>query len=194
MPCSNMSEVTDARLMAMIQQGDMPAFGQLYEKYGGFVDHAILSIAPSLGRAEVEDLCQDIFLAIRKGAGKYKEEGKLKPWIYSYATRMARQYRRRWAIRNRILGAMKGQRIAVAHTAEMAPDVGAMFHLDMGKLLGRLSEVQRQVLVLYEQDGLRGNEIGELLGMNVNTVWTHLRRARTVLTAQLESAEESKGV
>ena len=184
---------TNARLMALVQQGDMPAFGRLYEKYGDFVDHAILSIAPSLSRSEVEDLCHDVFLAIRKGALKYKEEGRLKSWIYSYAIRITKQYRRKWAIRRRILGMVKGQRVAISGTEHVAPDVGAMLRLDTGRILEQLPEIQRQVLVLYEQDGLRGKEIGELLGMNVNTVWTHLRRARSELTTRLKRSSTRGG-
>ena len=193
MPSKDMRGETNARLMALLKQGDMPAFGRLYEKYGDFVDRAILSIAPSLNRSEVEDLCQDVFLAIRKGATRYKEEGKLKSWIYSYAIRIIKQHRRRWAIRRRILGMVKGWRAAISSTEQVSPDVGAMLRLDMGEILEQLSEIERQVLILYEQYGLKGKEIGELLGMNVNTVWTHLRRARAKLNAHLKNANESEG-
>lgn len=194
MPSKDMEVDTTARMMALVKQGDMPAFGQLYEKYGDFVDHAILSIAPSLTRSEVEDLCQDVFLAIRKGASKYREEGKLNAWIYSFAIRITKEQRRRWAIRNRILSMFSGQRLAISGTEPVSPDVSAMLRLDMGRILEQLPEVQRQVLILYEQDGLKGKEIGELLGMNVNTVWTHLRRARAELSMHLGNAKESTGV
>jgi RNA polymerase sigma-70 factor (ECF subfamily) len=193
MPSNDIKGETDARLMALVTQGDMPAFGRLYEKYGDFVDHAILSIAPSLSRSEVEDLCQDVFLALRKGARRYEEAGKLNSWIYSHAIRITKQHRRRWAIRGRILGMVKGQRVAISNTEQVSPDVGAMVRLDMGKLLGRLTDIQRQVLILYEQDGLKGKEIGEILGMNVNTVWTHLRRAREELNAHMKRADERGG-
>jgi RNA polymerase sigma factor (sigma-70 family) len=88
---------------------------------------------------------------------------------------------------------VKGQRVAISSTKQVAPDVGTMLRLDMGKILAQLPEIQRQVLILYEQDGLKGKEIGELLGMNVNTVWTHLRRARKELTVRLKRANSRGG-
>ena len=88
---------------------------------------------------------------------------------------------------------VKGQRVAISSTEQVSPDVGAMLRLDMGRILEQLPEIQRQVLILYEQDGLKGKEIGELLGMNVNTVWTHLRRARAELNVHLKKANERGG-
>lgn len=86
-----------------------------------------------------------------------------------------------------------GQHLAISGTEPVSPEVGAMLRLDMGKILEQLPEIQRQVLILYEQDGMKGKEIGELLGINVNTVWTHLRRARAELNGRLKNAKESKG-
>ncbi len=193
MPSVNMEGDSDAQLMALVKQGDMSAFGRLYQKYGRFVDHAILSTAPTLDRSEVEDLCQDTFLEMRKGASKYREEGKLRAWIYSYAVRTTRGHIRKWAIRDRLLGVFKAQSLAVSGTVQTSPDVHAMVHLDLGQVLAELPMAQRQVLVLFEQDGLKGQEIAEVLGMNINTVWTHLRRARTTVNQRLHGVDANGG-
>ena len=193
MPFKDMANETDAQLMALVKLGDMPAFGRLYQKYGELVNHAILSTAPSIDRTQVEDLCQDVFLAIHMGATRYREEGKLKSWIYSFAVRSTKERRRKWAIRGRLLGLFKGQRLAVSTTEPAAPDVGAMLRVDMGNILEQLPEAQRQVLILFEKDGLKGEEIAQILDMNVNTVWTHLRRARAEISRLLHLAGNSGG-
>ena len=45
-------------------------------------------------------------------------------------------------------------------------------------LIAGLSEKRRAVLVLFELEGCTGEEIGEILDVPINTVWTRLHHAR----------------
>jgi RNA polymerase sigma-70 factor (ECF subfamily) len=51
--------------------------------------------------------------------------------------------------------------------------------------LARLPTIQRQVLILCCIENLPQQEVGEILGLNVNTVKTHLRRGRMALAQAL---------
>jgi RNA polymerase sigma factor (sigma-70 family) len=180
-------ERSDAELMASLGRGDMPALGVLYMRYCGLVASAIIAAAPSLPRQEVEDLCQDVFMTVGKSAAKYREKGKLKSWLYSVAVRTTRKRTRSLRVRQRLLQTVTGQPVAIA---ERTPNPGgnAMAKVDIERALSQLSDVQRRLLILFEHQGLSGEEIAELLDMKLNTVWSHLRRARAAMSAYLEEA------
>jgi RNA polymerase sigma-70 factor (ECF subfamily) len=59
----------------------------------------------------------------------------------------------------------------------------------MRQLMARLSEEARTVLVLFEFEGMRGEEIAEILQCSVQTVWTRLHRARRRLAQEYEREE-----
>lgn len=113
-----------------------------------------------------------------RAAGRYREQGRFSAWIYSMAARTARK-------------AMRAQRegnAAVSRFSESNPGGGSMrpngveatvgARLEIAKLIDRLSEVQRQVLVLFAYHGMDGKGIAEVTGFKLGTVWSHLRRAR----------------
>jgi RNA polymerase sigma factor (sigma-70 family) len=54
--------------------------------------------------------------------------------------------------------------------------------------LGRLSGVERSVLVLYHQEERSYEQIAEALGMPIGTVRTHLHRGRKKLREGLQVA------
>jgi len=53
-----------------------------------------------------------------------------------------------------------------------------------------LPDKYRQIVYLYYYEGYAANEIAELLKMNVNTVYTHLTRAKKKLKEQLGGYDE----
>ena len=53
-----------------------------------------------------------------------------------------------------------------------------------------LPEKHRQIVYLYYYEGYSANEIATILRMNVNTVYTHMTRARKKLKAQLGGYDE----
>jgi RNA polymerase sigma-70 factor (ECF subfamily) len=53
--------------------------------------------------------------------------------------------------------------------------------------VGALPEKQRQAVILYYQDERTVEEVAEMMGMPVNTVKTHLHRARASLAAALSA-------
>ena len=189
------SRYSDAELMTQLSQGEMEALGELYIRYGDLVACAVSSTVPTLSRWEVEDLCQDVFIAVKGSATKYKNMGKFKSWIYSVAVRTAKNRRRSITIHQRILGGASAgaQDQPVAMGVQRAcPEAGAMVRVDIARVFERLPLVQRQLLVLFEHQGLSGEEIADLLGMKLNTVWSHLRRARASVLEALDGPNGRK--
>ncbi len=164
--------------MEQIRQKNMAALGTLYTRYAPLVSGAIVATVPFLARNDVEDIAQDVFLAVNKASASYVERGKLRAWLYSIATRVARRRSRSVGIFNRIRRTLTESSSGGLRPRESGSETAVAARIDLLRALERLSPVQRQVLVLFEYQGMSGDEISEILGLSLNTVWSHLRRAR----------------
>jgi len=54
------------------------------------------------------------------------------------------------------------------------------------RVLDRLGEKYRSLLILFELEGLSGEDIAALTGIKISTVWVRLRRARLSFLAELD--------
>jgi RNA polymerase sigma-70 factor (ECF subfamily) len=59
--------------------------------------------------------------------------------------------------------------------------------------LDRLAEKYRSVVILFEIEGLSGEEIASLTGINLATVWVHLHRGRQKLRAHYRELLKKRG-
>jgi RNA polymerase sigma-70 factor (ECF subfamily) len=169
----------DETLIRRVRRGDRDALGELYRRHAVLVRTVAYAITPGLSRADLDDLVHDVFLALPDAARRYREQGKARAWLVAIAARTARQRRRSHAIRSRLFAVFTRERASDEHPASAAD--GATAALDLVRLLERIEPTPRQVVLLFECGGLTGEEIAELLGMPLNTVWSHLRRGRQAL-------------
>ncbi|MBN1774280.1 MAG: RNA polymerase sigma factor [Deltaproteobacteria bacterium] len=169
----------DETLIRRVQRGDREALGELYRRHAVLVRTVAYALTPGLSRADLDDLVQDVFLAVADAARRYRERGKARAWIVAIAARTARQRRRVHAIRSRLFAVFARERAEEDRSAPSAD--GTIAALDLVRLLERIDPTPRQVVLLFECGGLTGEEIAELLGMPLNTVWSHLRRGRQAL-------------
>jgi RNA polymerase sigma-70 factor (ECF subfamily) len=59
--------------------------------------------------------------------------------------------------------------------------------------LDRLAEKYRSVVILFEIEGLSGEEIAALTGTSLATVWVHLHRGRQKLKAHYQELLRMRG-
>ena len=164
--------------MEQIRQNNMDALGELYLRYGRLVSSAIVAAVPAFGKDEVEDVAHEVFIAVEQRSASYQEQGKLKAWLYSIATRIARRRSRSIGVFNRVRDALETARATGRSGRHPHPDTDAIARVDLARALEKLSPMQRRVLFLYEHQGMTGDEIADVLNIPLNTVWSHLKRAR----------------
>lgn len=153
-----------------------PSFEELYGEYFAFVWRALWRLGvPSVSLA---DATQDVFVVIHRRLGDLHGRQVARSWVYGIVVRVAQDYRRALRRRGVSSGAEPDQ------LADTRP-LDAHARLELGEavatlnlLLDTLSDEQREVLVLSQLEQLSVPEIAELLGANVNTVYTRLRAAR----------------
>jgi len=78
---------TDQHLIDKTLKGETRAFGELVERYQGFVFTIVLRIVKV--REEAEEVAQDSFIKAFQSLGSYRGESKFSSWLYSIAYRKA---------------------------------------------------------------------------------------------------------
>jgi RNA polymerase sigma-70 factor (ECF subfamily) len=135
----------------------------------------------------VEDLLQETFIIALKRRRAFAGRSTVRTWLYGIARNLAWRHNR---------GAFRWLRFRSRLAIEPPPaggDPGATLERKQHSALvqGALAELplkQREVLVLFELEGMSGEEIAELLGINRNAVWARLHVARKTFTAVLKRA------
>jgi RNA polymerase sigma factor (sigma-70 family) len=184
----NLESLSDGELMARLAQGDSEPLGALYSRYGSQVSSLLFRLLPASRAHEGEDLCQEVFLTLYDTAKRYREEGKLRSWLFGIAVRKARSHQRKQWWRRRLLGRARED---LAVHAEAAPPVGVESRVAIAQALSTLPQRLREVLLLQAVEGLTGEEIARLLGIAPKTVWTRLHRARRALQESVKEDDES---
>jgi RNA polymerase sigma-70 factor (ECF subfamily) len=189
-------DASDEELLAAFQQGDAGAFERLLRRHRGPLFTFLLRMLGDRERAE--DLAQEAWLRVVKGAAAWNERAKFKSWLYAIARNLCfDQSRRDRFRRTESLDAAAedgeeaqpmGERIASPDAGpERAAASGELKPLLVAALLA-LPEEQREVFVLREQSGLGFKEIAEVVGVNENTVKSRMRYALEGLRKRLEQA------
>jgi RNA polymerase sigma-70 factor, ECF subfamily len=129
--------------------------------------------------ADVEDMLQDVFVVALKRRAALLSASSPRAWLYGVALKVASDRRRRHALWS-FLG--------LESTAELEVERGPHEQLEraqsealLQRALAALSAPKRDVFVLYELDGLSGQETSEAVGAPLNTVWSRLLHARREL-------------
>ncbi len=177
---------SDAWLMKRLARGQTEVLGELYLRYGNAV---LRLIAHSLGgsrKEDAEDLTQEVFLTVSRTAGRYEEKGMTKSWIFRIALNAVRDFRKKSAVRGRLMKQYSEERRATLSLVSSTDVTSSQMRQRVEQAMAALSEEQRDVLMLAASEGMSGREISETLGISHNAVRTRLHRARTALLSALK--------
>jgi RNA polymerase sigma-70 factor, ECF subfamily len=163
----------DEALMLDFQRGSRDAFEDLYSRYSGPLYGFFRRRLGSPQRAE--DLMQETFLGVIRGASRYEPRALVRTYLYGIAMKMLAAERRRQ--RNESPAA----EVAVEPSTAGAQESGFWVREAMAKL----DTSEREILMLREYEQLSYAEIADLLRMPVNTVRSRLFRARMALKNHL---------
>lgn len=176
--------------MERLADGDIRALGTLFLRYGEMVRNALVRFAPELAAADVEELSQDVFLAVYDSATRYQDQKKLKSWLFGITVRKARAWRRKTWLRRKLLDLHTGKSIGMALPTLESSHSRVEQREEVEEALNRLSTKQREVVLLHAVDGFSCEEIARILNVHVGVVWSRLHRARKTLalTEEFHSA------
>lgn len=172
-----------ADLLARFRDGDADAFRSIVDEYQGRLVQFFFRLCWDRDRAE--DLAQELFMKLLRGAGRYQPEGKLSTFIFRVATNLwIDHYRaRRPTPRLYSLDQVRHGRRSDAHEqqdAEPGPIERAIDGEEKQRLrqaLESLTEPHRLVFELAVYQELRYADIGQVLGIPVGTVKSRMHNS-----------------
>src|SRR6187402_1761708 len=168
-------------------------FRDIYERWFAEVSRWVRAMGGP--EAEREDLVQDVFLVVHRRLPDFDGEN-VAGWLYRIARHRVRDFRRLLWVKHLLFGAVPLPESLCKGGASPADSLEtAEKRALLERLLGRLNESERAALVLFEIDGYSGDEIADIQGVPVNTVWGRIHKARKKLKASLakfESREQKR--
>lgn len=127
--------------------------------------------------AAVDDAVQEVFLVAHRRLADFEGRSSVKTWLFGILLRVVSDHRRR----HRRKGGLAPLPEALAAPDRSGPaeqaETRARVRLLHG-LLEQLDDEKRAVFVLAELEQLTAPEIGDALGIKLNTVYSRLRAAR----------------
>jgi len=167
------------------RQGDRRAFEQLYRLHCDRI-YALCWRLCGGDAALAEDLLQEAFVRAWQKLDLFEGRSAFGTWLHRLAANVALSDRR---TRLKRVGRETAMSEAVERTARGAKDVTAGLERDLEQAVAGLPERARTVLVLYDIEGYRHNEIAELTGMAVGSSKAQLHRARKLVRAALDGKD-----
>jgi RNA polymerase sigma-70 factor, ECF subfamily len=196
-PGHTLPAVDDADLVLRLRKGDEEAFRYMVERYHTPLLRLAQTMVPS--RAVAEEVVQDTWLGLVRGINRFEGRSSLRTWLFHVLVNRARTtgaYERRPTI-----GATAGP---AADQSRFGPD-GAWAdppvpwpdeiddRLDAAQLAERvrplideLPDMQRQVVMLRDVEGLSAQEVCDVLGLSEGNQRVLLHRGRTRVRGMLE--------
>ncbi len=182
--------VSDEQLVERSRAGDMEAFGQIYARYERPVFRYAFFL---LGREEdAADVKQETFLRAYHALRTYRAEARLLTWLLRICVNLCRDSRRSAESRNLSVGsAAEMDRLPLTGSGEggdpyLAAERGEVVQTIL-KALDGLPGALREVLVLYEIEGLDYRQVAQALGCSLPAARVRVFRARQCLKERVHS-------
>jgi RNA polymerase sigma-70 factor (ECF subfamily) len=170
----------EAVLVGRCVAGDERAWRELYRAHYAAAGAFLRKLG--VQERDLDDAAQDVFAQLFRALPRFRGEAQLRTWLYRLCATQARRVRRFRAVSD-TLGAWLGRSAASSTTQELPDD---MARRRVAAALDRLSEAERLVFVLYELEGLSGDEVATIASCPVATVWRRLHYARGRFRAAIE--------
>jgi RNA polymerase sigma-70 factor, ECF subfamily len=181
-------DVEDSELLRRAQAGEVEAFDLLVGQLTPGLYRLARRMAPD--RPEAEAIVQETWLRAWKQRWHLDPDRPAFPWLAKIAANVARdQWRKRRPVDFSDLGADLDDRSDGSEALEIRSERREARQRLAGAIEGLRPE-WRMVLALRYDGGLPYNDIAEALGVPLNTVRTHLRRAHQTLRRRLEAENE----
>jgi RNA polymerase sigma-70 factor (ECF subfamily) len=162
----------DGDLIDRCIAGETQAWRELHRAYHGQVVRLLNRLG--LPPAEVEDASQEVFVRVFRALARFEKRADLGTWVYRIVVNEAVRYRRsrvprllRWLVPEPPEVAGSGPELSESEAARR-----------VRRALAELTPAHRIALVLYEFEGLSGEQIARVTDSPVATVWRRLHYAR----------------
>jgi RNA polymerase sigma-70 factor, ECF subfamily len=174
------------RVLAKRPSGTMPharrqkpdiTFRTIYEEHARFVWITLqrLGVRPE----DLGDVAHDVFVVVHRRLHTFDHTSRVTTWLFGICLRVAANYRRR----QRRVPSEAALRARVSDDASVEVPIDEMLArrqegTNAERVLGALTLAKRAVFIMFEIEGLSCQEIAEVMGVPIGTVYSRLHAAR----------------
>lgn len=172
-------------LLEALRRGDPAAFDAVYAREKACVYGFVLRLARDPHVAA--DLFQNVWLKLARHASALRDDSNLRAWLFTVARREYLSFRRAQALDLSRLLVFGNQ------PAELEPNLDAEL-ASLKAACGRLSDADREVLLITAVDGLDSDAAAGALGISSPALRQRLARARQRLSRFIAEDERQDAV
>lgn len=180
-------QFTDKEIVEKYLEGDVNSFELLIKKYEKGIYNYCLRFTRDA--KDAEDIAQQTFIKLFENIEKISLDGELKGWLYTVATNLCRSLHKK--VKNINFTSLEGDEMEDQGSSEnyfedenvnIEKEVSAKELKEKVKTaLAKLAPKYSSVLSLYYIEEFSYEEISEMLEIPLNTIRTHLKRAKDKL-------------
>ena len=172
----------DNRLIRECREGNAAAFGELVARYQDRLFNTVLRLVNNA--EDARDVVQEAFLNAYLSLHSFKGDSLFFTWMYRIAVNTAISMKRKQKATLRMQPGSGDEKQSLdpadssesnrpEHALEMAEE-----ERQVHEALAKLSAEHRAVLVMKDMEGMKYEEMAEILGVPVGTIRSRLHRAR----------------
>lgn len=140
---------------------------------------------------DIEDVVHEVFTIAHQRLATFRGDSSVSTWLFGITERVVRHRRRRARWRRWLSGSADE---TAGHLAAPGPDALRLVERHENahavyRILDRLPERDRQVLILFELEDLTAEEVGQLLSIQPGNARLRLHRARARFLRLYEESE-----
>jgi RNA polymerase sigma-70 factor, ECF subfamily len=189
----------EAALVRRVQSGDELAFREIVERYQTKIFSIIYGILRN--HNDAEDIAQQVFTKVYFSIRNFDFRSSLLTWIYKITVNECYDYLRKKRVRKLVYESDFSQEDAQRmESSEPAIDPGApvdtrLAQKDLAvKLLSKVSQEDRSLILLKEVEGHSVEELAQMTGLNENTIKVKLFRTRQKLLKAAQRLSRARSV
>jgi len=182
----------DDALIAALAGGDDTALRELFTRHAPWLAARLRAILPA---ADVEDVLQESFLAVWRGARHYRPEGSAGGWLWGITRRQAALWLRRRGPDAVSLAALEALACQGGQPAD-DPAEAAVSRAELAaavRALGPEGSTAQEVWRLMYLEDRPVTEVAGLMGVPEGTVKSRAHRVRQLMRAVLQPARDGGG-
>ncbi|MBI4128446.1 MAG: RNA polymerase sigma factor [Parcubacteria group bacterium] len=179
--------LSDAEVVELVRNGDRQRFGLIVKRYQNKLYNYLYRFTHE--RQTCEDLVSETLVKVYFNLDRCRNTERFPAWLFAIAHNTGVNWWKK-------IAKEREHTIALEDITHDIPDAGhvdvheAAVHRDesilMEKALGELEEKYRYPLFLFYYEDFSYEEIAEILNLPLNTVKTHIFRAKRLLQTKIE--------
>ena len=165
--------MTDEMIMEAVKNGNLHQATLLFERYNKRIYNFLARM--TMDRNLAEDLTQNVFLRIIKYRNSYREGAKFQSWIYQVARNVFSDHYQ--AHKNKFSDFVDVEKISDYMADKESNDVQDEKEALLHKSMAKLTEDQRELLVLTRFQQMKYEEVAAIMDTTVANIKVKVHRA-----------------